>query len=153
MRPGSPQARCGGLLRLEYPARGEHTHWTVYLDGSFRDGPTEELGRTGWGFIAYDTEGRLQAAAAFGVPPPWIRSIHGAELWALFAALRCAAPGVKVRSDRKAVVDTFQAGKGVATRSDNEYARLWSMVFATCDDGQRGCMDARPHLGGRRGQT
>ena len=53
--------------------------WTIYLDGSFRDGPSEDLGRTGWGFIAYDEQGRLQAAA-FGVPPPWIRSIHGAEM-------------------------------------------------------------------------
>ena len=108
--------------------------WTVYLDGSFRDGPTEDLGRTGWGLIAFDAEGKPQAAA-FGVPPPWIRSIHGAELWALFAAIRCAVPGVKIRSDRKAVVDTYLAGRPIATRSGDEHARLWSMVFAVCEGG------------------
>ena len=106
--------------------------WTTYLDGSFRDGPSEELGRTGWGFISDDTEGMIRAAA-FGVPPPWIRAIHGAEMWALYAALRCSLPGGFFRSDRKAVVDTFMAGKRQATSAGDEHARLWEMIFATCD--------------------
>ena len=106
--------------------------WTTYLDGSFRDGPTEDLGRTGWGFISYDEEGKIRAAA-FGVPPPWIRAIHGAEMWALFAALRCSLPGGQFRSDRKAVVDTFGAGKAQATSAGDEHARLWELIFATCD--------------------
>ena len=108
--------------------------WTTYLDGSFRDGPTEDLGRTGWGFISYDPEGKIRAAA-FGVPPPWIRSIHGAEMWALFAALRCSLPGGIYRSDRKAVVSTFAAGRAQATSASNEHARLWDMIFTACDDG------------------
>ena len=107
---------------------------TIYLDGSFRDGPTEELGRAGWGFIAFDEQGRLHAAA-FGAPPPWIRSIHGAEMWALFAALRCALPGSSLRSDRKAVVDTYNGGRATATAAADEHARLWCMIFAACDDG------------------
>ena len=86
------------------------------------------------GFIAYDEEGRLRAAA-FGVPPPWIRSIHGAELWALFAAIRIAVPGVLCRSDRKAVVDTYRAGRALATRGGDEHARLWNLIFTVCEGG------------------
>ena len=108
--------------------------WTTYLDGSFRDGPTEDLGRTGWGFISYDADGIIRAAA-FGVPPPWIRSIHGAEMWAVFAALRCSLPGGIYRSDRKAVVSTFAAGRAQATTASDEHARLWDMIFTACDDG------------------
>ena len=44
-------------------------------------------------------------------------------------------PGVKIRSDRKAVVDTYLAGRAIATRSGDEHARLWSMVFAVCEGG------------------
>ena len=105
----------------------------VYLDGSFRDGPTEDLGRTGWGFVAYSSQGKLRAAA-YGVPPPWIRSIHGAEMWALFAALRVSLPGTRFRSDRKAVVDTFYSGRQRAVHASDEHARLWALIFAACDD-------------------
>ena len=108
--------------------------WKVYLDGSFRDGPSEDLGRAGWGFIAFDENGKLQAAA-FGVPPPWIRSIHGAEMWAFFAAARCAVPGARYRSDRKAVVDTFRKGKRIATAASDEHARLWLLIYSALDDG------------------
>ena len=129
--PPSDQDSFGWTLE---PEAGLLLHdWTVYLDGSFRDGPTEDMGRTGWGFIARDPEGRVKAAA-FGVPPPWIRSIHGAEMWALFAALRCALPGIRLRSDRKAVVDTFHAGRRRATAASDEHARLWSMIFEACDE-------------------
>ena len=100
----------------------------MFLDGSLRDGPSERLGRTGFGFIAYDAEGRIRAAAC-GVPPPWINSIHGAELWAFFAAIRCSLPGASYRSDRKAFVDTFKAGRTVATASSVDHARLWKLIF------------------------
>ena len=117
-----------------YPEDGVlQTGWKVYLDGSLRDEPNEHLTRAGFGFIAYDQEGKVKAAAC-GVPPPWINSIHGAELWALFAALRIAMPGVAYRSDRKAVVDTFKAGEKTATAATVEMARLWKLVFAACDD-------------------
>ena len=76
-------------------------------------------------------------AAAFGVPPPWVRGIHGAELWAFFAALRCTEIGAAYRSDRAAVVSTFKAGAASATASSVEHARLWGMVYAACDDWDR----------------
>jgi len=107
--------------------------WKVYLDGSLRDGPSDHLGRTGFGFIAYDAEGHVRAAAC-GVPPPWINCIHGAEMWAFFAATRCSLPGVAYRSDGKADVDTFIAGKTVGTASSVEHGKLWKLIFAACDD-------------------
>ena len=110
-----------------------HSGWTAYLDGSFRDGPSELLGRTGFGFVAYDGDGKLRAAAC-GVPPPWIRTIHGAELWAFFAAARISLPGVSYRTDRKAVLDTFRAGRKEATAASVELARLWRLVFDAFDD-------------------
>ena len=117
-----------------YPEGGVlHTGWIAYLDGSFRDGPTELIGRTGFGFVAYDNNGVLRAAAC-GVPPPWIRSIHGAELWALFAAARISLPGVAFRTDRKAILDTFRAGRKEATAASVELAQLWRMVFGAFDD-------------------
>ena len=59
--------------------------WTVYLDGSLLDGPSKELGRVGFGFAALDCYGRTMASA-YGIPPDWITTIHGAEVWALHAA-------------------------------------------------------------------
>ena len=107
--------------------------WTAYLDGSLRDGPDRRTGRAGWAFVALDDTGAV-VAAAFGVPPPWIRCIHGAELWALYAALRCSLPGVAFRSDRLAVVRTFRRGRAFATRYSEAYARLWRMIFTAFDD-------------------
>ena len=115
------------------------TGWKAYLDGSLRDGPNELLTRAGFGFIVYDQHGTVKAAAC-GVPPPWVNSIHGAELWALYAALRISLPGVTYRSDRKAVVDTFKAGERTATAATVEMARLWRLVFAACDS------TPEPHL-------
>ena len=129
--PQSPQDTMSWTI---YPEDGVlQSGWIVYLDGSFRDGPSEIIGRTGFSFIAYDGEWRVRAAAC-GVPPPWIKSIHGAELWALFAAARLALPGVAFRTDRKAVLDIFQAGRKEATASSVELAHLWAAVFDAFDD-------------------
>ena len=88
----------------------------------------------GWGLVALDECGRVQACG-FGVPPAWCRGIHGAGLWALYAALRLSPPGAIFRSDRKAVVDKFLGGCAATTAADVEHARLWEMVFSVCDDG------------------
>ena len=72
------------------------------------------------------------------MPPPWVRSIHGAVLWAFFAAARLSLPGVAFRTDRKAVLDIFRAGRKEATASTVELAQLWRMLFDAFDD----CEDA-----------
>ena len=52
----------------------------AYSDGSFLDGPIPELARGGWAFAVLDEDGII-VASAYGVPPPWIKYIDGAEAW------------------------------------------------------------------------
>ena len=68
---------------------------TIYCDGSMADGPSKDLSRVGFGFAAYDVNGEL-TASAYGTPPWWIDSAHGAETWALDQALRCSLPGARI---------------------------------------------------------
>jgi hypothetical protein len=54
-----------------YPENGILCNtWVIYLDGSLLDGPTKELGRVGFGFVALDRNGRTMASA-YGIPPGW----------------------------------------------------------------------------------
>ena len=55
---------------------------TAYSDGSFLDGPIPEVARGGWSFAVLNGEGTV-VASAYGVPPPWIKDIGGAEAWAV----------------------------------------------------------------------
>ena len=52
----------------------------AYSDGSFLDGPIPELARGGWAFVVLNDDGVI-VASAYGVPPPWIKDIGGAEAW------------------------------------------------------------------------
>ena len=63
-----------------------------------------------------------------------LSTIHGAELWALYAAARISMPGVAYRTDRKAVLDTFRAGYKEATAASVELAQLWKLIFNAMDD-------------------
>eukprot|EP00973_Karenia_brevis_P080582 11180380-Karenia_brevis.AAC.1 len=70
--------------------------------------------RLGWAFAAYDDQGNLLAAAR-GVPPKWVDTIQGAELWAVqMATADILAPEV-VLTDCKAVCSGATAGKSWAT--------------------------------------
>ena len=73
------------------PAHAKHAsfHWVkrprddliqacFFADGSLLDGPSKLLGRCGWAFVAISPSGHV-VAAAYGVPPPWISCIPGAE--------------------------------------------------------------------------
>ena len=52
----------------------------AYFDGSFLDGPIPELTRGAWAFAVLNDDGVI-VASAYGVPPPWIKDIGGAEAW------------------------------------------------------------------------
>ena len=54
----------------------------VYPDGSLLDGIAPELARTGWACVVMSDDGEV-IAAAYGVPPPWVKGIEGEEAWAL----------------------------------------------------------------------
>eukprot|EP00973_Karenia_brevis_P035079 4838808-Karenia_brevis.AAC.1 len=87
------------------PAKHDSFHWVVrpddgvipsgctcYVDGSMLDGPTIDLGRVGFGIFTVDEHG-VCIASAYGNPPAWIRTVHGAEVWAFFAAALRSMPG------------------------------------------------------------
>ena len=59
------------------------------------DGPSQAVGRVGFGFAAYDKEGNI-TAKAYGTPPGWIESVPGAETWAVAEALRHSIPGITI---------------------------------------------------------
>jgi hypothetical protein len=63
----------------------------VYPDGSYLDGIVIETGRCGWAFVVIGGDGNI-AAAAYGVPPPWIQDIGGAEAWATYQAMLVTIP-------------------------------------------------------------
>eukprot|EP00973_Karenia_brevis_P091461 12407539-Karenia_brevis.AAC.1 len=52
--------------------------------------------------------------------PLWIRTIHGAEVWALYAAAMHSMSGVAYRSDCLEVVEAFQRGIAWATRATSQ---------------------------------
>eukprot|EP00973_Karenia_brevis_P019602 2689068-Karenia_brevis.AAC.1 len=60
----------------------------VFTDGSLIDSNLHGLcDRLGWAFTVLSEDGRLLAAAA-GVPPDWVVTIQGAELWGLHMAVQ-----------------------------------------------------------------
>jgi hypothetical protein len=67
-------------------------------DGSLIDASGESYQALGWAFIAIDDDGEI-LAAAFGVPPKWVDSIQGAELWAVRMALQSVLLPNKLYTD------------------------------------------------------
>ena len=80
VRPSLPLKRKSSTETFHWHVKpkGGIVEGDVYPDGSARDGPTPELMRLGWGFVVVGSDGNI-AAAAYGVPPPWIVDIGGAE--------------------------------------------------------------------------
>ena len=109
---------------------------TVYMDGSQFDGKPFCNGlctRCGWAFVAVDSRG-LVTAIAYGLTPPWIEDIHGAETWAFQMATTYAMPGTRFRTDCESVWRIYKRGKKFATGSKMLYARSWAHTFANLDD-------------------
>eukprot|EP00973_Karenia_brevis_P071703 9963285-Karenia_brevis.AAC.1 len=57
--------------------------------------------RLGWALASVDREGNI-LASAYGRPPGWIDSIHGAEVWGILMAVSNSFPGAQFRTDCKA---------------------------------------------------
>ena len=108
----------------------------AYTDGSLIDSEVQFCGlcsRLGWAFVVVDDEGDI-IASAHGVPPPWVRTIYGAELWAVHMAAMHALPGSAFRTDCYSLVQVFERGRKAATAADSYYARIWNLIFANLDD-------------------
>ena len=113
----------------ELPVHGE-----VYPDGSFLDGVVKETGRCGWAFAIVGASGKI-IAAAYGVPPPWIRDIAGAEAWALFQALLVTVPALcKFWPDCLPVHLAVQKGREAALDPRNGLARIHGMIMTAMED-------------------
>lgn len=127
------------------PAKEETFHWKVkpaddyvsgriYTDGSALDGPTYELMRCGWVFVALDDSNAI-IASAYGVTPPWIRDIGGAEGCALLLAAYIACPGAcTFISDCKVIVGSLHQGRLRAVGAGSTHARIYALLFNVFDD-------------------
>lgn len=105
----------------------------VYPDGSARDGPTPEIMRLGWAFAVLGNNGMI-IAAAYGVPPPWIVDIGGAEAWALYQAFLCTSHQLsKYWPDCYPVKVAIDKGPHVAKDPRNALARIHGMLHAALE--------------------
>ena len=106
---------------------------TIYSDGSYRDGKFPELGREGWSFAAVDDNGTV-VASAYGVPPPWLTGIEGAEAWALFQALLHSVPAeCTYWVDCLPLLTAVGKGPAVARDPKNVLARVHGLIHGTLE--------------------
>ena len=134
VRIRAPPRSPGGSLRWLWRREDfDADAVTWYFDGSMFDGDAYEFIRVGFGLAAVAPSGHLMALA-HGVPPLWVDSAPGAELWALQVVLRmCVAPPPMI-TDCKTLLDGLQAGASVARGPKRPNARTWSMVYGIIDD-------------------
>ena len=117
------------------PEGGLCSEGTVYTDGPLIDAEAVYhglCGRLGWAFVVLAPDGSV-VAAAFGRPPWWVDSIHGAELWALAMATEYCLPFLPFRTDCYAVFQGVWRGQQWATCSARKYARIWVRIFHHLD--------------------
>ena len=132
-RPMKEAAKEASFRWVVEPAGGM-IEGTAYSDGSFLDGPIAELARGGWAFAVLDDNGKV-VASAYGVPPPWIKDIGGAEAWAVLQVGLRAVPGkVKFMIDCQPCVYMIHGGVKAATSADRPLARVNAMVMSVLED-------------------
>ena len=102
---------------------------TIFTDGSLLD---SKLGNQclalGWSFVVIGPEGQL-CDSAYGVPPRWISTIQGAELWAIFMALHSVAFPEALYTDCNTVRIGLQRSAAWAASSKRRFSRVWTSVL------------------------
>ncbi len=71
---------------------------TWYVDGSLLDKQWDFARRAGFSVVLVAASGEL-LACGFGVPPRWIESSGGAEVWAVHVVLRLAITPPSIVTD------------------------------------------------------
>ena len=108
----------------------------LFTDGSLVDAGWEGYQALGWAFIAIDSEGKV-LAAAFGVPPKWVDTIQGAELWAVHMALQTFLMPQEVFTDCQTIQKGVRRGLEWAQGANRRYSRLWTALHFDLDEGQQ----------------
>ena len=106
----------------------------VFTDGSLLDGRMQSgCQALGWAFVIIGPDGEM-FAAAFGVPPEWVDTIQGAELWAVQMALLHAPFPDRLYTDCDSVRSGVSRSVEWTHSSKRKYARIWIVVSSQLDD-------------------
>ena len=116
-----------------------------FVDGSMFDGRWLPLGRVGFGILAIADDGAI-IALGYGVPPSWIRSVPGAEAWALWSAAQYSASARRYVTDCMGVRDGVAKGQNDATAASCPLARLWGLIHTAFDGGDEQVVWMPAHL-------
>ena len=110
----------------------------LFTDGSLMDSALGDICPSlGWGFVALDDCGNVLAAAC-GVPPPWVTTIQGAELWAIQVAVTSVAFPGTIYTDCQTVQAGFERGPEWMQSARRRYARIWSVIHTGLDQQSQG---------------
>ena len=128
--PAPPQLEeIQWLLPLDASTAPDDIRW--YIDGSLID-PMTPFQRVGAGLVGI--AGDRPVAIATATPPEWIDTIPGAEAWSLSAVLAMCCRFPEVLTDCLGNRRTLLSGRGDATAASRPLARVWSAIFACCED-------------------
>ena len=106
----------------------------IFTDGSLLDGKLPEGHQAlGWAFAVIGPEGDF-IAAAYGVPPRWINTIQGAELWAVQMALSHVTFLDKLFTDCDSVRFGCRQPDSWAAAPKRRLARVWMVIKSQLDD-------------------
>jgi len=87
----------------------------------------------GWAFAVLDHDSEV-IMAAHGVPPKWVDTIQGAELWAVQMALAEVVLPQRLWTDCQTVKLGLGRPSEWAGSSKRKFARIWNVVRAQVDD-------------------
>ena len=107
----------------------------MFTDGSLLDGQWAGCAALGWTFVALD-DNDCVVAAAHGVPPRWVDSIQGAELWAVHVALETMLFPEALYTDCLTVQKGVQKDADWAGSARRRYARIWMALHTALDGGR-----------------
>ena len=106
----------------------------IFTDGSLIDGKLEKPYQSlGWAFVVITSDGVL-VAAAYGVPPKWVDTIQGAELWAVQMALQTVQFPSKLYTDCNSVRLGVQFSDQWAGSAKRRFARIWTVIHSAVED-------------------
>ena len=136
-RPRLSPPPAEGTFKWVRPMPSNPGPCTYFVDGSRLYGEHALYGlltRFGYAIAVLDADRNLVAVAR-GVPPPWVKCIHGAELYVLLQAAGIADPGEGLFSDCRSVVDGCFQGRAWGNSQARYYACAWGPMHSALDEG------------------